>query len=362
MRWALLLSLFPLTAFQDTDPGLIIRSTTSIVQVRVVVQDAKGNFVRDLTRDSFQLQDDRKPQPITLFVEEKGTVPLPTAGVLPRRTDSVQPANEYSLLLLDWLNTSYGDRVFAQDKVLKLLKTYQPRQKVAVYLLGRDPRLLCDFTTDTELLRQVIEDAGFEPEDMGPATEIGHFDARFGARAGPRPTVEEQIFFWNNRVNDSFQNLQVLADRMARLPGRKSLVWVSSAFPLMINGSVIPGAKPAEVSYLPNFDRLLAKLNRADVAVYPVDAIGLSLTSRSFQGTMRQIAERTGGVAFVARNDLDEGIRVAMEDMRVSYVLGFHVPQGAAPGQHEIRVKVNRAHLTLRYRESYQLEESVRPK
>ncbi len=70
---------------------------------------------------------------------------------------------------------------------------------------------------------------------------------------------------------------------------------------------------------------------------------------------MEQLSERTGGVTFTGRNDIDAGIRTALEDMRVSYVLGFHVPAGAAPGLHEIRVKVSRPGVRLRYRESYQL-------
>lgn len=174
--------------------------------------------------------------------------------------------------------------------------------------------------------------------------------------------MEEQIFFLNNRINDSFRNLEVVAARLGRIPGRKSAIWISEAFPTMINNSVVPGAGPAAVSYLPNVERLLAILNRSDVAVYPVNAQGLSLSARSYASTMQTLAERTGGTYFGDRNDLDAGIREAMEDMRISYVLGFHVPAKAAPGLHEIRVKVNRTGVVLRYRESYQLSEGAAPK
>ena len=145
------------------------------------------------------------------------------------------------------------------------------------------------------------------------------------------------------------------ASRLVDVPGRKSLIWLSDAFPLVIDNSVVPGANAAEVVYHQNLERLLARLNRADVAVYGVAACGLSVTARSYSGTMVQLAERTGGTAFYGRNDLDEGIRLALEDMRISYTLGFHVPAGAAPGLHEIRVRVNRPGVRLRYRESYEL-------
>ncbi|SPE41753.1 hypothetical protein SBA3_4580013 [Candidatus Sulfopaludibacter sp. SbA3] len=171
--------------------------------------------------------------------------------------------------------------------------------------------------------------------------------------------MEEQLFFLNRRITDSFHTLEMIAGNLARVPGRKSLIWLSDAFPLVINGGVIRGANALEVVYYQNLEHLLAKLNRADVAVHGVDARGLSATTRSYAGTMVQMAERTGGTVFHDRNDLDTGIRLALEDMRVSYTLGFHVPAGAAPGLHEIRVKVNRPGVKLRYRESYQLAESV---
>lgn len=350
--------------WQDAPPadsGLVIRSTTSLVQVRVVAQDAKGRPVTDLQRDDFQVQDDRKPQPITFFSVDPGgppsTAPSP-GGADAARIDPppVRRGGEYSLLLLDWLNTNYDDRYRSRESILDMLKTYRTGQKVAVYLLAKEPRLIHDFTSDMTELSQAILDAGLEPADMGPDSPPGKFDARYGARGGPRPSKEEQLFYVNNRVNDSFHTLELVADRMARLPGRKSLVWLTAAFPLLINGSVIPGASAAEVTYYQNMERLLARLNRADVAVYPVDARGLTLTtSKGYTQTMEQISERTGGVMFAGRNDIGNGVRIALEDLRISYMLGFPVPAGAAPGLHEIRVRVKRAGVVLRYRESYEL-------
>ena len=68
---------------------------------------------------------------------------------------------------------------------------------------------------------------------------------------------------------------------------------------------------------------------------------------------MVELASRTGGNGFFDRNDLDEGMRLALEDLRVSYTLGFHVPDGATAGLHEITVRVSRPGIKLRYRESY---------
>jgi VWFA-related protein len=349
MLWVALLASSTIGLAQDTpaaDPGLVIRSTTSLVQVRVVAEDARGRPVTGLEREDFQVQDDRKPQPITLFSAGPGDASPPSVPPSAGESAPVQRAGEYSLILLDWLNTNYADRYNSQQHLLHLLQSYQTRRRVAVYLLAGKPRLIHDFTADMAELARAVEDAGLEPADMGPDSAPGRFDARYGARTGPPPGAEEQLFFLNNRVNDSFQTLELMADRLTRLPGRKSLVWLTAAFPLLLRGGA---------SYYQNMERLLAHLNRGDVAVYPVDARGLTISSTGYPGTMEQLSERTGGVTFSGRNDIDAGIRAALEDMRVSYILGFHVPAGAAPGLHEIRVKVSRPGVRLRYRESYQL-------
>jgi VWFA-related protein len=260
------------------------------------------------------------------------------------------------LIVLDWLNTGFSDRFLARDNVARLLKNFQPRQRLALYLLGRAPRLLLDFTTNGDALLDALQAADREPLDIDDEPP-SRFDARYSSRNGTSLNAEAQIFFWNEKVRASLHALELIADRLAHLPGRKTLVWVSAGFPMAIDGSVVPGAKPGEVLYLREIENLLTKLNAADVAVYSVDARGLPATSsRGFVETLQELSERTGGTAFYARNDLDEGVRLALEDMRATYTVGFQVPEGAAPGRHEIRVKVKRPGLKLRYRESYRLD------
>jgi len=69
----------------------------------------------------------------------------------------------------------------------------------------------------------------------------------------------------------------------------------------------------------------------------------------------RRINDRTDATAFLDRNDLDEGIRLARDDSQVGYTLAFRVPDDATSGPHEIKVRVHRPGIYLRYRESYQL-------
>jgi VWFA-related protein len=196
----------------------------------------------------------------------------------------------------------------------------------------------------------------YEPDD-GP---VGKFDARSGSARGGvvKPGMEEQILEFNNKVYDSFEVLGKLADRLSQLPGRKSLIWVTNGFPVVLDGRAVPGAKPAEIDYSEDMERSVARLNRADVAVYTLDPRGLCLAcGYGDVGTLREFAARTGGTAFYDRNDVDEVMRLALEDSKVSYTLGFAVPADAAPGLHTITLRTKRPGVTLRYRESYQLDD-----
>lgn len=332
------------------DSDMVIRSNTNLVQVRVVAEDSKGRPVTDLQRADFQIQDGRKPQPLTLFSVDRGTVPAQSAASgAPGgySTDSAQAPAGYSVILLDWLNTKYTYRLQAQEQFMGLLKKYQPRQKVAIYLLGHEPRLLHDFTGDMDILQQVVENAGLE---FGMVEDS---PSRSGARYGGN--IEEQLLYWRNKILDTLHTFEVIAEHLTHVPGRKSLVWLTAGIPVTVDGSVVAGARPGELDLVPRLESVLARLNKSDTAVYSVDACGLSTVCHSYGDSMAEISLRTGGTEFAGRNDLDEGIRLALEDMRISYTLGFNVPEGAAPGPHEIRVRVNRPGVKLRYRESYDL-------
>jgi VWFA-related protein len=338
-------------------PETVIRSTTRLVQVHVVAVDGQGRPVTDLQREDFQIFDEKKQQPLALFVVEGSPVGEAQAAA------EVERGHGYSAILLDWLNAGMAERLRGNDALRKTLRTMQPRQSVALYVLGTEPpnvqhplRTIWNFREPSEDLAESIADPLALPSpDI--AETYGKFDARFGSGSRNRK-VEEQIYDWNNRVMDTVRALNDLAGRMSRLPGKKSIVWLTTGFPMFLNGSVIPGAHAAEVSYIGEMERVLAVLNRNDIAVHVVDTRGLSSIGRSFGDTEHTAAERTGGTVFVDRNDLDRGMWEALDDLHAGYTLGFVVPEGAAAGPHRIEVRSKRAHVRLRYRESYDLGSS----
>jgi hypothetical protein len=129
-------------------------------------------------------------------------------------------------------------------------------------------------------------------------------------------------------------------------------------------------------TFTPEMDAAMRALNNAGVSVYPVDARGL-MTQPGFSAegrrapspaalnagvramqapieAMQEIAERTGGRAAYNTNDLSRAVRRAIDDARVTYMVGYYPADETQDGKfREIKVKVNRPGLDVRYRKGY---------
>jgi hypothetical protein len=164
-----------------------------------------------------------------------------------------------------------------------------------------------------------------------------------------------------NRAYDTVSALEAIANHLARIPGRKNLIWVSSGFPLTFGYDRQPtryNLSPTRMSFALETERAAKAISNANVAVYPVDARGLMVANPpnfwDTIATMQTIAERTGGKSFYNRNDISAAIRSAMDDSRVTYVLGFYPTHGRWDGRfHELKVKVKRPIVRLRHRAGY---------
>jgi VWFA-related protein len=163
-----------------------------------------------------------------------------------------------------------------------------------------------------------------------------------------------------DRVLSSLAAFLDIADFLKQFPGRKNLIWVSASFPVSIgfDTSRPPGDTRPQIHFGLEIERAFKALNDADIAVYPVDARGLVVgTSNYFystRGTMEELADHTGGRAFYNTNDLARVIRTAVDDSQANYTLGFY-PRNIHwdAKYHELKVKVARPGVHLRYRKGY---------
>src|SRR5579864_1308055 len=355
MRRALLgLLTCSLLAQQQEPPPVTLKATTRLVQVSVVVHDKKGP-VADLKKEDFQIKVDGHVQPITVFsVDSAGTLPV-SAQPLPPNTFTNRleqrpgTPSTVTIILLDGLNTRFADQAYAKQQVVKYLESIEPGDHIGLYALGGTLRVLHDYTSDsTELLRKLADyKGGALPGTPSPGQPFGGDSLLLDqwVRGGGSPA--ERSFYMTNRIEGTLHAIEFIANHLARLPGRKNLIWVSGGFPLTIGfENLAQFSNPAvdQRTFGDEVNRTVQAVNNANMAIYPVDARGLMVNPQfnaerrggdirrppamapmvgvRNQESMQELASRTGGHAYINTNDLKNAIRDAVSDSQVTYTLG----------------------------------------
>jgi VWFA-related protein len=399
------------TAPASGAPVTTIRTSSDLVVIDVVANDSQQNPVHQLTPADFTVLEDGKPQTVKVFEEHQTqpSAPLPPLPKLDPGTFtnySLAPANgALNILLLDKLNTPINAQSVVRDQVLKFLKEVPPGTRIAIFALTTDLKLLQGFTTNPEVLRALVEgkkgNQGASPlmnnamEGDQPGADDPMYDMEADA-LGNDPgaamilanlqqfEAEQAAMQIQLRQRYTLDALNQLARYMSSLPGRKNLIWFSGSFPI----SILPDPdlqNPFAVvaSAEDEFRETVDLLARSQVAVYPIDARGLmtapmlsvtqtgstmnrnpngfaNANTKWFQqtseehGTMEQMAQATGGKAFVNTNGLKEAVEKAIESGSNYYTIAYTPTNRKWNGDYrKIQVKLDRPGVTLAYRHGY---------
>ena len=122
---------------QETQPSqpLVLKSTTRLVQVSVIVDDNKGQPVADLKKEDFQIKVSGKVQPIRVFAMDSATAstgnpalahsdrPLPPNVFTNRLEINAGVPSGVTIILLDERNTRLADLIYAKAQVVRYLRT-----------------------------------------------------------------------------------------------------------------------------------------------------------------------------------------------------------------------------------------------
>ena len=141
----------------------------------------------------------------------------------------------------------------------------------------------------------------------------------------------------------TIDSLRVLGEKLARLPGRKNLIWVTPGFPMRCSPNMEDESQKA-----------IAQLNDANVALNAIDVRGVGPGIRDPQvSVMKSMTEATGGKAYL-QNDIGRAIVEADEATRTNYTLGFYLADNERDGNfHKLELRTDRARLSLSYRKGY---------
>lgn len=377
------------------------RAGTTLVDFTIVAVDARGNPVTDLRRDEVAILEDGQSREVAFFQFEGAVRPddggavAPAMATLPAGTFSNQPQytprppRNLIAIVLDLINTSIPQQAELQTRLLHNLKQLPADAHVGLYLLSEQAVAIHDFTQDTETLRARLErgaasvqttlnTSARDIQGMLQAARAEHAEslvAMAEARARAEGDLNQQIM--RTRRQLTLRALESVGRHLAGIPGRKSIVWVSHGFPLTDRYG----------TYTDQVSESSHQLATQNVAVYPVEASGVAGTSQGIadqsqgstsgqrasqntlattlgnlasaqvrgrvEGTNELMTSITGGRVTRNSNDLTEGLKLAADDLRGTYSLGFYAATNPDNRWHRLQVRVSRAGLTVRHRQGY---------
>jgi VWFA-related protein len=406
--------LFAQATSSSTDGVPVFKANARSVIVDVVATDRNGEPVRGLRKQDFLIEEDGQPQKIDYFEEHTGAQtnladlpPLP-ANVftnIPR----VRPTDSVTVLLFDSLNTQVTSQIYVRSQMLKYLKNPVLGRQMAIFTLNDKLRLIQRFTDDPSVLAAILNNlkGGAAPKQSPELSSDSEAEgdavlhsllelSSAGAQAIASEKVadafeqsvgERSALHADQRAEMTLQAFQFLAHYLAGIPGRKSVIWFSSSFPVSLFANPKLIRSDAVEANLGDHERELRRtetlLADARVAVYPVAAEGLALdpafdTSDTSLGggeaqflknvkddpasdhqTMEEVARETGGEAFYNTNDLKTAVNQIAESGSHFYTLGYSPTNPASDGRfRKVHVKLADCHCTLDYRHGYYADDA----
>lgn len=260
ISWAIWQAFFAVRVeAQQSDAAASIKAEARLVLVDTVVMDKKGNYVRDLEQKDFKVWEDNKEQTIKSFSHESDSGP------------NAKPQRHYLVLFFDNSSMDASDQMRAREAAGKFIDANAgPNRLMAVIEFGGTTKIAQNFTANADRLKQAV--AGVKSSAV--ASNAGPNDSSGGivapqsgvqvASLGGLPTGMPSL---SNAETDFGARtvllaLRDLAKNMASVPGRKTLVMLTSGFPLT---SELQSELTATID----------GCNKYNVAVYPIDVRGL---------------------------------------------------------------------------------------
>jgi VWFA-related protein len=416
-----------------------IKVQAAEVVVDAIVTDKHNRIVTNLNADDFVVYEDGVPQKLTSFRLYQGTPPAKneerpapvTAGAAAPATPatpSEPPA--LTILLLDYSSVEIQNQKLVREASTKYVREkLRPNDRMAVFSLGTSLHFLTDFTNDRDTLLAALKtsdargsavaaeradlDAGMAKGGVGlaissgitqPTVTSGPGAASAGAGMGTAGSAAADAMALQRiaaqyaalrsaldrqQTREVFTAIRAIALGVKHIEGRKSLVLFSQGFII---------SQPL----WPEMQSVVDAANRAQLAIYSIDARGLE--TRALNGALvqrdemtaalapsenernplsqqdrmkavggedvfdrvsqvghdlpesalRYLANTTGGFLIYNTNDLFPGLTRVSEDMRTYYVLSYRPSNQAFDGKfRQVRVELRVPQLSVRARGGY---------
>ena len=379
-------------------PSGTFKSSTSLVEVDVIVKDKDGRFVSGLTADDFEVLEEGRPQPIQHFylVTEAPAVKgeLPAPAVLPRAPDQTSrrvflvifDAEHLSAPLVPRLKHDVAQFVNEQMQIADLAGVYvngslwrgrltNDRQELLDGVRALTPSLdtpakrLAALTTYPRIPSE-FDALRIESGDRGRVAEIAQENCTSEPTSclqeGGREYVEERVetkaktYIQEARraAASTVQMLSHATRNLARLEGRKTILLVSEGFFVDELRAELP--------------QIAGQAARAGITIYTLNARGtagvggrilpdasvargaLSTFGDTSQEGLDLLAAETGGLAFRNTDNYRGALASIASDTSTYYVLAYSPTNPVLDGKfRRIELRPKWAGVEVRARRGY---------
>ena len=328
------------------DDGDVVKISTALIQLDVVVTDKNGKLVTDLKPEDFEVTENGNRQEVTNLTYFSGSKNTAAEGSLTVNTNGASPTvgevRRTVAIVVDDAGLSAQSITLVKKELVKVIsEQVQSNDLVAVIKTSGSVGVLQQFTTDKNKLLSIIESMRFQPltsVGLSPLSPISiSFDEQIAANnaigGGLTDKGKGTVFEQRNSLEsiaDLNRNLTVTSGSlgvlnatirgMRLLPGRKSILYVAEG----VNGLIdSPATVTADhlggtASIFSDVKKLREQLrgiteiaNRATIAIYTLDPRGVLpiniSASDSVGGGMsereRQSVQESRGVINGGSND-----------------------------------------------------------
>lgn len=341
------------------DESDVVKISTALIQIDATVTDKKGNIVKDLTADDFEIYENNVKQTLTnfSFVEQRAEQPSKEAmPVVPNKLKREQ-VRRTMVFVVDNLRLSFQSMMLVRQALKRFVdEQMQPSDLVAIVRTASDIGLLQQFTSDKRQLYATIEQMRWYPPGIARSA------------AG----YEEE-----NIIIGTLGTLGYIVGGMRQLPGRKTLFFLSDGLKLDVTDEA--GTISDDGQIVNQAQRLTELANRSSVIINTIDMRGLvaagqpggqslaeadslsaalpGFTFYQAQEGLLFLAAETGGQAFVNSNDIQGSIRTLLEDQKDYYLLAYQPDETVFDPKkrkyNKLEIRLKRPDLKVRYRSGF---------
>lgn len=363
-----------------------------VVNVDVVVTDRDGNRVRGLTRDDFELYEDKRPQTITNFYEARdAAAPAPPEQRQHRRfaffvdNDSLHP-------------TVRKEVIASLHKFVDA--NFRPGDEASVISFNRAPKIVAPLMSDKATILKAIDDIAGSPvsikTDLARVRQACTNDLQMGhsSRIMMKAAYDDCIGIVQQQtaevsmsskrmlaaikvtlatLNSGVEAKKVLVVAGARLPtkpGAEMYQWANQLFTPYLHGFNRPTEQPREDAQEDQIQDVARLANSDGVTIYllhapfttdpnaiqnnqPVSDNGADfLASAGTLEAYKTMAKMTGGMVVSRAANFDLAFNTIAHDLGSYYSLGYR-PADSSAKDRNLLVKVKRGNYTVRARETY---------